>query len=182
MKSICTEVKTKCSKSFFIVAWYRPSKYGMQTVIEMETLLNALDNESKEIILIGDINCDDLPIDEKSTMIRKLRDLYRVYQIKQLIKEPTRSTLTTATITDPFATNKPDLIISSGVFATSFSDHDMIFGIHKVSSGIKREPKSSKTRQPKHYDAQKFRKDLRRVDWESIFEHEDVKIMSLERE
>ena len=50
-------------------------------------------------------------------MIRKLRDLYRVYQMKQLIKEPTGSTLTTATIIDHFATNKPNLIVSSGVFA-----------------------------------------------------------------
>ena len=94
MESICIEVKLKCSKSFFIVALYRPSKHETQTVIEIETLLNALDNENKEIILIGDINCDDLPIDEKSTMIRNLRGLYRVYQMKQLIKEPTRSTLT----------------------------------------------------------------------------------------
>ena len=85
MESICIEVKPKCSKSFFIVVWYRPPKYETQTVIEMETLLNALDNENKDIILIGDINCDDLPIDEKSTMIRKLRDPYRVCQMKQLI-------------------------------------------------------------------------------------------------
>ena len=70
----------------------------------METLLNALDNENKKIILIGDVNWNDLPIDEESTMIRKLRDVYRVYLMKQLIKEPTRSTLTTTTIIDHFAT------------------------------------------------------------------------------
>ena len=76
----------------------------------METLLNALDDENKEIILIGDINCNNLPIDEKSMMIRKLRDLYRAYQMKQLKEEPTRSNLTTATIIDHFATNKHNLI------------------------------------------------------------------------
>ena len=75
MESISNEMKPECSKSFFIVACYRPPKYETQTVIEMETLLNALNNENKEIILIGDINCDDLLIDEKSTMIKKLRDL-----------------------------------------------------------------------------------------------------------
>ena len=115
-------------------------------------------------------------------MIRKLRDLYRVYQMKQLIKEPTKSTLTTATIIDQFATNKPNLIISYGVFATGFSDHDMIFGIRKVSFRLKREQKIIKTRQLKHYDAQTFRGDLRKVDWESIFEHKDVNIMSLATE
>ena len=40
----------------FIVAWYRLPKYETQTVIEMETLLNAFDNENKKIILIGDVN------------------------------------------------------------------------------------------------------------------------------
>ena len=66
-------------------------------------------------------------------MIRKLRDLCKVYKIKQLIKEPTRLTQTTATIIDHFATNKPDLIINSEVFAAGLSDHDMIFGIRKIS-------------------------------------------------
>ena len=146
----------------------------------METLLNPLNNEKEEIILIGDINFDDLPIDEKSTMRRKLRDLYRVYQMKQLIKEPTRSAITTATIIDHYATNKPNLIISFGVFASGFSDQNMILGIRKVSSLFKRKPKIIKTWQLKHYDAQKFREDLWKVDWESIFEHEDVNIMSLE--
>ena len=65
--------------------------------------------------------------------------------MKQLMKEPTRSTLTTATIIDHFATNKPKLIISSGVFATGFSDHDVIFGIRKVSSRVKRKPNIIKT-------------------------------------
>ena len=55
MESICTEVKPTCGKSFFIVAWYKPPKYETQTVIEIETLLNALDNENKEITLIGEI-------------------------------------------------------------------------------------------------------------------------------
>ena len=93
--------------------------------------------------MIGDINCDDLSIDEKSTMIRKLQDLYRVYQTKQLIEEPTRSTLTTATIIDNFTTNKPNLIISSGVF-TGFSDHDMILAFVKSPLALKENKKSSK--------------------------------------
>ena len=149
----------------------------------METLLNALDNEKKGIILIGDIYCDDLPTDEKSTMIRKLRDLYECTKWNNLLRNQRgQSTLTSATIIDHFATNKPNLLISSGVFAAGFSDHDMIFGIRKVSSRVKWEPKIIKTRQLKHYDAQKFREYLRKVHWEPIFEHEHVNIMSLEWE
>ena len=59
--------------------------------------------------------------------------------MKQLIKELTTPTLTTAIIIDHFATKTPNL--SSGDFSTGFSDHDMMFGIRKVSSLVKREPK-----------------------------------------
>ena len=82
--------------------------------------------------------------------------------MKQLIKEATRSTLTTAKIIDHFvATNNRNSIISSGVFTTGFSDNDRIFSIRKVSSCIKRERKILKTQQLKHYDAQKFQEDLK---------------------
>ena len=41
LEAICIEVKPKCSKPFFIVAWYRPPKYESETPVEMETLLKA---------------------------------------------------------------------------------------------------------------------------------------------
>ena len=120
--------------------------------MEMETLLKALENEKKEIILIGDLNCNNLPAEDKNTMIKQLRDLYRIYQLKQLTKQPTRSTLTSATIIDHFAKDKHKLIIDFGVIATGFSDHDMIYGIRKVSSRLNRGPKIIKTRQLKYYE------------------------------
>ena len=58
----------------------------------------------------------------------------------------------------------------------------MIFGIRKVSSRINREPKIIKTRQLKHYDAQEFRDDLRKIDWEATLEHGDIDKISCEWE
>ena len=46
---------------------YRPPKYESETLVEMETLLKALENEKKEIILIGDLNCNDLPADKNGS-------------------------------------------------------------------------------------------------------------------
>ena len=174
LETFCIEVKPNCSKPFFVLAWYRPPKYETETLTEVETLLRAVESEKKKIILIGDLNCNDLPVEDKNMMIKNLRDLYRVHQMKQLIKEPTRSTVTSATIIDHFATNKPNLIRNSGVFATGFSYHDMLFGIRKVSSRINREPKIIKTRQLKHYDAQEFRDDQRKI------EHGDIDKISCE--
>ena len=72
LEAICIEVKLKCSKPFFIVAWYRPPKYESDTLVEIETLLKALESEKKEIILIGDLNCNDLPAEDKNMMIKQL--------------------------------------------------------------------------------------------------------------
>ena len=45
-----------------------------------------------------------------------------------------------------------------------FSNHDMIYSIHKISSQLNRGPKIIKTCQLKHYDPQKFREDLQKFD------------------
>ena len=182
LEILCTEEKPKFSKSFLVLAWYRPPKYEHQTLNALETLLKTTENENKEIILIGDVNCNDLNIDDKNKVIDHLRSVCRQFQMKQLIKFPTRSMLTSQTLIDHFASNKPSYIIDSGVFTTGFSDHDLIYGVLKVSSRINCEPKIIKSRQLKNYDPTKFRRELQQVDWESITELNDVNVMSLEWE
>ena len=170
LEILCIEVKPKFSKSFLALAWYRPPKYEHETLNALETLLKTIENKN------------DLNIDDKNKVIDHLRSVYRQFQMKQLIKFPTRSTLTSQTLIDHFASNKPSYIIDSGVFTTGFSDHDLIYGVRKVSSRINREPKIIKSRQLKNYDPTKFRKELQQVDWESIIELNDVNAMSLEWE
>ena len=90
------------------------------------------------------------------------------------------SILTSQTLIDHFATNKPKLIINFGVFTTGFSDHELIFGIRKVSSCVKREPKIIKSRQLKNYDLVKFCRDLEKVNWDLILKQDSVHAMSSE--
>ena len=182
LEILCIEVKPKLSKSFLVLAWYRPPKYEHETLNTLETLLKTIENENKEIMLIEDINCNDLNIDDKNKVIDHLRSVYRQFQMKQLIKFPTRSTLTSQSLIDHLASNKPRYIIDSGVFTTGFSDRDLIYDVRKVSSRINREPKIIKSRQLKNYDPTKFRKELQPVDWESIIELNDLNTMSLEWE
>ena len=178
LEIICIEIKPKCSKPFFVLAWYRPPNYETETLEELNDLLELLDKENKEIIVIGDVNCNDLDLDGKNKILVKLRNLYSEYQLKQLIKNPTRSTLTSQTLIDHFATNKPRLITNSGVFTTGFSDHDLIFGIRKISSKLNREPKIVRSRQLKHYNKNEFMLSLKQVDWKVILEGEDINTMS----
>ena len=56
------EVKPKFSKPFLVLAWYRSPKYEHETLNELEILLKTIENENKEIILIGDVNCNYLKI------------------------------------------------------------------------------------------------------------------------
>ena len=43
----------KCN-SFFALAWYRPPSDPIKTFEKLENVLSFLDNEGKEIILLGD--------------------------------------------------------------------------------------------------------------------------------
>ena len=157
-------------------------KYEYQTVDEIETLLKSLDAEDKEIILMGDVNCNDLDIEGKNRILVSLRNICHTYKLKQLIKFPTRSTLSSQTLIDHFGTNQSKLITESEVFTTGFSDHDLVFGIRKISTRINREPKVVKTRQLKNYNPEKFRQNLEQVNWKNILKLSDVNEMSLEWE
>ena len=66
-------MKPKFSKSFLVLAWYRPPKCEHETLNTLETLLKTIENENKEIMLIGDINCNELNIDDKNKVIEHLR-------------------------------------------------------------------------------------------------------------
>ena len=63
-----------------------------------------------------------------------------------------------------------------------FSDHDVVFGMCKISGNVKKEPKIIRSRQLKHYKAESFREDFAIADWESLMDIEDVDLMSLEWE
>ena len=72
-----------------------------------------------------DINVDLLPEMETSNA-RKLKDIFNVYGLHQLIVEPTRVTPFSQTLIDPCITNSPLSIVKSGVVQLSISDHALV--------------------------------------------------------
>ena len=166
---MCIEVKQKGSSPFAVVAWYRPPEYSHNNFDELENVLKILDSENKEIILIGDTNCDNLAEEDcKNGMKKRLNELYIEYQFKQLIKNPTRVAKSSATLIDHFSSNQPRRIIDSGIFVTGFSDHNLVFGVRKTVRKARKEPKITKCRQYNKYNPDSFKKDLSKVDWEAI--------------
>ena len=118
-----------------------------------------MDNEEKEFVILGDLNCDlsSRPLNQQSENLLQMINLYQLYQ---LIKEPTRITLTSKTLIDLVITNKPGNYLRSGVIHSRISDHSMVYACRKTSTSNNMH-KVITTRSLKKYDSHKFCEDLK---------------------
>ena len=132
---------------------------------------------------MGDTNGDDLPDEDKNTVIKNLRAFYREFQMKQLIMNSTRVSSRSSTSLDHFATNTPKSIAISRMKAIGFSDHDLIYGMRKMSGKVKKEPKRIRYRSLKHYDPIRFCEELNMsIKWNKIINLDDLHQCSREWE
>ena len=117
LELLCIEIQPLKYKYFLFVAWYRHANDPVCTFCKSERVLSYIDRENKEIILVGDTNCDlsqeggRLPLDSHT---RHLLNMYQPFSLKHIIKEPTRVTLLTSTLIDHIATTCTDNILDSG--------------------------------------------------------------------
>ena len=58
LELVCIEIKPVNASPFIIIAWYRPPSDPISTFDKLEKVLQYLENDNKEIILIGDTNCN----------------------------------------------------------------------------------------------------------------------------
>ena len=80
----------------------------------LECFLHELDNDNKEIIFTGDLNCDLLS-DVYQAHTHKLTELLNIHQLEQVITDPTRITCNSETLIDILATNRLDKLSNCGV-------------------------------------------------------------------
>ena len=91
--------------------------------------MKAIDNENKEMYILGDLNCDVMKADKDSnTPTKKIKSLYELYQLDKR----TRVTMTTSSLIDHIVTNTPEKIFDAGVIHTGISDHSLVFAIRKI--------------------------------------------------
>ena len=143
LETITVEITKPRAKPFFINRWYRPPDISVDALNEYEQGVQKIDYENKEIICIGDFNCDWLVPDKNET--KKIIHLTKMFQFEQLINEPTRVTDRIRTQIDLAFSNRPELIIKSGVHHIGISDHSLIY-IHRKISIPRRQPKIINTR------------------------------------
>jgi hypothetical protein len=63
-------------------------------------------------------------------------DIAELYNLSQLINEPTRTTDSSSTLIDHIFTNTPDKVVCSGVSHVSISDHTLIYAFRKLSISL----------------------------------------------
>ena len=160
LESVCVEVRQIKSKPLLITSLYRPPSERIEIFDEIENLIQNIDGENKELILIGDLNCD-LLADVKLHHTNRFLDIENLFQLTQIILEPTRVTANTQTLLDLLLTNKPENINNFGV---------LIYGCRKDAFS-KNPPKIVESRNFKHYNSSAFKADLAEYlsmcDWRS---------------
>ena len=125
-ESVWIEIKNKKSKNIICGSIYKHSHDNIQNFNNfldyMETTLNRISDENKEIYICGDFNSDFLKMD-KTINYKKFYEQMYSYGLLPQITQPARVTDNTATIVDNIFTNNMDDKIFSGNIITDFSDH-----------------------------------------------------------
>ena len=99
---------------------------------------------------------------------KKIKSLYELYQLTQMIDEATRVTMTTSSLIDHIVTKTPEKISDSGVIHTGISDHSLVFAIRKISV-IDKQENILEIRNMKNFNEEKFIEDLLKQPWEHIY-------------
>ena len=125
------------------------------------------DDENKEYITIGDINCNSL--EPAENCVKHMNKIYRKHNFSQQIDEPTRTTSDTSTIINHIVTNKSTCVSESGVIHCGISDHDVTLAIRRARlPKIKNQPEIIKVRKYNKFDNEAFRNDLKNMNFDQI--------------
>ena len=169
LEAVCIEIIKPQSQPFVVVTAYRPPNPSSEFFTDLKSLIKKIDDENKEIHILGDLNCDLLK-PNPDQLTKKLKSIYELYdQLSQMIDEATRITSSTSTLIDHFITNRPEKISDSGVIHTGISDHSMIFAIRKIHFSVKRHVNIVEIRNMKKFNDLKFLKDLQNQPWDHIY-------------
>lgn len=125
----------------------------------VENVLNSCGIAKREYILIGDFNTY---VSKGCPTYRDFIRFSKLFDFKQLIKEPTRVGQTTQTIIN--------LILVSDVYNISqhISDHFITYCTRKVQRKTSLSHKCIKIRSFKNYYAESFKEQLSRVYWSAL--------------
>ena len=130
LEIICLVINLPYNRSFLVSTWYRPPSANINLFEDYAKFLEKCDNTNKQLLVLGDMNCDYFK-NPPDSHTQKLQFLSSIYQLQQLISEPTRVTNMSATLIDLIFTNESHNISKSGVIHIGVSDHSLIYAVRK---------------------------------------------------
>ena len=133
---------------------------------EFENVIDKIDAESKELYILGDVNCNLLS-ETSAHNSSYLTNIFDIYGLSQLITEPTRVTPVSKTLIDLCITNSPEKVSNSGVIHLGISDHSLVFMTRKIHHD-RNCPRTIEMRQFKHFQKDKFLSDLEQMPWSNV--------------
>ena len=125
LELVALEFTSDHAKPFLLMCWYRPPTSGVdyESFENLRNIFKEVDKEEKEIILIGDTNCDFK--NNQNANAKKLKMIYSEFQFAQLINEYTRVAVTTNEQNEqkttkntnrPFLNSEPQVYLKSRCF------------------------------------------------------------------
>ena len=144
---------------------FRPPKQN-DFIDIFESVLFSLRSDSEWYIL-GDFNiCFK---QKKSVLYRKYEQLLRIFNLKQIINDPTRITENTASVIDHKLCSHENKIFQSGVVPVGVSDHFLTFCTRRNVKGQISHHNYVAIRSMKNYKVEKFIVSLVQADWSTVF-------------
>ena len=132
----------------------------------LEDVLENLLCQYDHIICMGDLNTCLLKNDTRANQLKTLHDSYNLHILP--MSSPTHYFPNCRpSLIDIISVSNPDLVTSHGQLTAPFSFHDLIFLSYKLRPPKVR-GKIYLQRNFKHIDLERFRKDLRNVNWSHI--------------
>ena len=159
---------------FSLLSVYKPPSVNNETfTTEMGVILDAAISNRPDVICIGDFNADILNPMENSKQGRTLLDICDIYDLHNLIMEPTRISSTRKSCLDVFLTNAPKFALKSGTYESGLSDHMLIYTV--LNTNLMK-PKTTliKGRSFKNFNEDEFNNDLRFVPFNVAHVFDDI--------
>ena len=129
LELLCIEVRKPKSKPVLISTWYRPPSAKIELFQKFENFLKLIDNEDKDIIITGDLNCNFIEHNQNKAT-SKLIDIIDIFQLQQHIQTPTRTTYNSSSLIDLILTHiDDDKTLEAGVVDLGISDHSLVYTV-----------------------------------------------------
>ena len=167
LESLSIKLNIPYVRPILITTIYKPPDSTVDLFPKLEESLKSLEPDDTEVIFMGDLNCDLFKTNDND--IKHIKRIYNMFELRQVINQPTRVTSDTETLIDHMATNRPDAVSHSGVIACGISDHDMVYLNRSMRlTHIKRDPKVIVTRTCNHFDSTPLLTDLKAAPFSEI--------------